>query len=430
LPAVVLLVGAFLQCASLKAIGQRGDATLLQRRLANGLQAVVVRSPSAELAAVDVWIRAGSSMERDGEHGAAHFLEHMLFKGTATRPAGSIDFAVESCGGLLNAGTTRDAAHVFTTVDPAFVSEVLKVIADAIRNPLLDPRELELERSVILDELARDLHRTSRLLQDAAFAQAYADGPYAHPILGRPEDIRSISRDAVRAFHDRCYAPNRCVVVVAGNVQPDTVFAAIEGTFGDWKSIPQSEAAAHRGSNGMRTPQLATFGPIAAPSLADEPPRQMILWRIPPASDTLQVLTADLTAAILEDALPPSGDMDAAGVETAHGMEGGLIIARYPAASADTRRKIASFADRLATSGPEPDALDAARRRVFGRHLFAMETVGGMAREVGTWASYGNPQVPLDLQRFLDAVKPQTVQEFVRKWLTPVSAGSETERNR
>ncbi len=409
--------------------GRSREAAMLHKRLSTGLQLIAVQSPGAELAAVDVWIRAGSAMESVEERGAAHFLEHMLFKGTPTRPAGAIDFAVETCGGILNAGTTRDGAHIFATVDPAYVSPVLSVIADAVRNPLLDSSEFELERAVILDEFARDLDRSSRLLQDAACGAAYSNHPYARPVLGTAEDIRHISRDTVRAFHDRYYRPQRAVVVVVSPAHPTSTLEAMEKTFSDWQAQTPLDATVARSEQIRDGWRPASFGPVPAPAAPGEPARTMMIWKTPPATSSEDIAASELIAALVEPVAASSSSIaGSAGAEAIHGMEGGLIVAWYPASAPGTAGKLRALVQRLSDVGPTPAELAAATRRVLGRHLYAMETVAGMAREVGKWALYGYPNLPLEYGQLLERATLASVREYARKWLT--SAGTPPQQDR
>src|SRR5205085_4459088 len=109
----------------------------------NGLKLIIREQHGAQLVAIDIWVRAGSGREAPGEAGAAHFLEHLLFKGTPTRGRGEIDAAFEDIGSSLNAGTTRDGAHFYATIATPHLARALETLSDAIRNSNLSPAEME-----------------------------------------------------------------------------------------------------------------------------------------------------------------------------------------------------------------------------------------------------------------------------------------------
>ena len=114
--------------------------------LANGIRVLTRERHTSTLVAIDLWVRAGARDEEKGEAGAAHFLEHTLFKGTTTRKAGEADIAIENIGATLNAATGPDYAHYYTTVSREHIAEALTVLADVVRNATLPDAEVELER--------------------------------------------------------------------------------------------------------------------------------------------------------------------------------------------------------------------------------------------------------------------------------------------
>lgn len=390
-----------------------GRPQLESRTLPNGLRAVAVHMPGAPLTAIDVWIRAGSAYERPGERGAAHVLEHLLFRGTPTRRAGEIDAAIERCGGILNAGTLRDAAHVWTPgVFPADLPEVLETLADAVQNPRLDERDLTPERRIILDELARRAHETSRIHMDTAFAQAYPDAPIGWPILGDSASISAVSRAAVAAFHARRYAPAACVVAVAGPWTCAESLDAIARAFGRWTSAP-AVSDAEAADTAMPDPRAASFRPIVVGSA-----RQIRVWRIPPAMQGRNADVALLLAALMEATMEeadPGPDRPTA--EAADSAFGGLLMASYPPGNRAVEPALDALIGRLAQDGPRSGEVAAAARRVLGRQYYAAETPEGIAREVGRWALYGDMARPLNLADRLGAITDSEIQQFARTWL-------------
>ncbi len=188
------------------------------------------------LVAIDLWVRAGAREETDAEDGCAHFLEHVLFKGTTTRPSGQADIDIENLGATLTAATGPDYAHFYTTVAAAHVQEALAVLADVARNAALPDVEIERERGVILDELAaHDSNPTAHLI-DLLYQYAFHALPYGRSPGGSSEAIRRRTRDALARFYARAYRPDHCVLVLVGDITSEQASQLARQAFGDWRA--------------------------------------------------------------------------------------------------------------------------------------------------------------------------------------------------
>jgi zinc protease len=204
--------------------------------LPNGLRIVLRERHAGPLVAIDLWVRAGAREEREQESGSAHFLEHTLFKGTTTRGPGETDIAIENLGATLSAATGPDYAHFYTTVAAVHLEEALAVLADIMQNATLPDAEIERERGVILDELAKRASDPINTLIDALYARAFTQHPYRHAPGGTPEAIRLRGRDTLAAFYRRAYAPERCVLALAGDLTPEQAETTGKRALGNWTS--------------------------------------------------------------------------------------------------------------------------------------------------------------------------------------------------
>ena len=238
---IYLLVAATLALAHPLALGEGAQSATATRVLPNGLKVVVRARTGLPIVALDLWVLAGTGMETAGEEGAAHFVEHLLFRGTATRASGESDAAVEALGGVLNAGTTRDGAHVYTTVPSSGLDEALEVIADMAMRPLLRDADVDLERGVILDEVAAAASNPDRAAIEGLMASLYPGHGYGRPLLGSPEALRRLDAATVRSFHARCWSPRGAVLVLVGNVDAGRAIASAERVFGGWGPTPASQ---------------------------------------------------------------------------------------------------------------------------------------------------------------------------------------------
>ncbi len=193
-------------------------------------QQVMVRpDPNAPLVALEIWVRTGSANETRETSGAAHLLEHLIFKGTARHAPGVLDDTIESAGGILEATTERDWTRYRAAVLPDRWEPCLRMLLHHLLQPALPEAELERERAIILqDEYA--LHRADpiRTARYALYEKAYGEHPYALPPLGIPDTLAKLTREQVLAFHARHYRPERMVIVVVGRVEPARVQAVVQ----------------------------------------------------------------------------------------------------------------------------------------------------------------------------------------------------------
>ena len=184
--------------------------------LDNGFRIVTEAMPGLQSAAIGIWVNAGARHERAAQNGIAHFLEHMAFKGTRTRSALAIAEAIEDVGGYINAYTSREVTAYYARVLKDDVPLALDVIADILRNPLFEGREIEIERGVILQEIGQALDTPDDIIFDWLQEKAYPDHPLGRTILGPEERVGAFSRDDLVAFVDEHYGPGQMVLAAAG----------------------------------------------------------------------------------------------------------------------------------------------------------------------------------------------------------------------
>ncbi len=201
--------------------------------LENGFRIVTEAMPGLASAAVGVWIDAGARNEAAEENGIAHFLEHMAFKGTARRSALRIAEEIEDVGGYINAYTSREATAYYARVLGADVPLAIDVVADIVRNQLLEPREIETERGVILQEIGQALDTPDDIIFDWLQETAYPDQPLGRPILGPADCVRRFSREDLARFVATQYGPGQMILAAAGAVDHDHIVTLASAQFGD-----------------------------------------------------------------------------------------------------------------------------------------------------------------------------------------------------
>jgi predicted Zn-dependent peptidase len=200
--------------------------------LPNGFRIVTEDMPGLKSASIGIWITAGGRHERAEQNGIAHFLEHMAFKGTATRSPLQIAEAIEDVGGYINAYTSREMTAYYARVLTEDVPLALDVIADIVLNPVFDPKEIEIERHVILQEIGQALDTPDDIIFDWLQEACYPDQAFGRTILGPAERVAGFSREDLTNFVAEHYSPDHMILSAAGAVDHDAIVAQAEALFG------------------------------------------------------------------------------------------------------------------------------------------------------------------------------------------------------
>lgn len=200
-------------------------------RLNNGLTVVTDRMPHLRSAALGIWVNSGSRAETETEHGLAHLLEHMAFKGTKTRSAASIAQEIEAVGGELNAATSIENTAYFARVLSENVPLAVDILGDILQNSVLDPEELTKEQHVILQEIGASLDMPEDLVFDRFQEAAYPNQAIGRPILGTPQSVTNFTPPAISHYLDRHYRSEEMVFSAAGDIDHDAFVTLVETAF-------------------------------------------------------------------------------------------------------------------------------------------------------------------------------------------------------
>ncbi len=189
-----------------------------QVKLDNDLNTLFIHSPGCSAGSVQMWFRAGSALEKNDNQGIAHFLEHMFFKGTPSRPGPQLAHDIESYGGEVNAFTSFDYTCYYINTPSLFLDRSVDILLDMVANPLFGEEDIPPERQVVFEEYRRAIDNPSQFnfiqLQKASFT-----GGYSHPILGREETILNFSQEQIKSFREKFYNLENALLVVAGDLK-------------------------------------------------------------------------------------------------------------------------------------------------------------------------------------------------------------------
>jgi len=347
----------------------------------NGVSLVQIELPEAPVVCLDLWCRAGSACEGEPESGLAHFLEHMVFKGSEQLDAGEFDLKVEALGGNSNAATGFDDVHYHVLIPPQAAPEALDLLLDLVLQPRLDGGDFAMERQVVLEELAQSEDQPEEVAFQELLRQACGSHAYGLPILGRREALEAHTPEAMAAFHRRHYRADRCCLSVAGPL------AGLELE----TRLNQSPLAA-----------LQPSEPLApVPNLTLQPGRDRIDSVM--GGDLLTTLLAEGRRSRLVEQLRErlrlveSIDLDL------NVLESGCLVLleavcdpeQLPAVEQQVRQVLLE----LIEQAPKPAELDRAKRLVGNGYRFSLEVAGSVAAMVGNsqlWGRRHNLQRPLE----------------------------------
>ena len=242
----VALVSAF----ALSATGALAQTTVTSEppasfTLANGLQVLVIPDHRTPVVTQMIWYKVGSADETPGKSGLAHFLEHLMFKGTSKHPAGEFSQTVLRIGGNENAFTSTDYTGYYQRVPREQLGKMMEFEADRMTGLILKDENVLPERDVVLEEFnMRVANNPEARLIEQIMAALYLNHPYGRPVIGWRPEIEKLDREDALAFYKRFYAPNNATLVIAGDVDVGEIRPLAERTFG--QVAPQPAIPAHR----------------------------------------------------------------------------------------------------------------------------------------------------------------------------------------
>ena len=372
-------------------------------QLSNGTKVVQIDLPEAPVVCLDLWCRAGSAGERPEESGLAHFLEHMVFKGSEHLEAGEFDLKVEALGGNSNAATGFDDVHYHVLMPPQAAPQALELLLDLVLKPRLDASDFAMERLVVLEELAQSEDQPEDVAFQELLRQACGEHPYGQPILGRRAALETHTPEAMAAFHQCHYRADRCCLAMAGPMDGlellerlETSALAGRSKAGDPQALPPLTLRPGRGQ-------------ISLPRL--EAARLLMAWQLPGAADQHSVMGGDLLTTLLAEGrrsrlveqlrerlrIVESIDLDL------NVLESGCLVLLEAVCEPDQLHTVEQEVQRvlleLLEQPPTAAELERAKRLVGNGYRFSLEVAGSVAAMVGNsqlWGRHHNLQRPLD----------------------------------
>ena len=392
--------------------------------LANGLTLVVKPDRRAPTAVHMLWVRVGSMDEVDGHSGLAHVLEHMLFKGTPTVPAGEFSRRVAALGGRENAFTSRDYTGYFQQIPTNRLADVMHLEADRFAHNRWPDEEFLKELEVVKEERRMRTEDSPRaLLMEQLGAVQFTASPYRRPIVGWMSDLDAMKPDDAREFYRRWYTPKNAVVVVVGDVEPTAVRRLAESAYGaiPARAVPERKPNLEPTQRGQRRLE------VKAPA---EQSYLMLSWKVPgfqgfnDSADSRDALALTVLSAVLDGysgarldrTLTQGADRLADSAGAYHDFSGRgpsvFVLDGVPAPGKSTQALEAALraqVERIAREGVNEDELRRVKAQWVAQEVYKRDSLFNQAREIGTYWIEG---LPLDTSdRLIERLRGVTAEQ-------------------
>lgn len=200
-------------------------------KLDDGQLVIIKQVKNNPIVTVDTWIKTGSINENEKNNGVSHFLEHLFFKGTQNHPPGDFDKILESKGAVTNAATSKDFTHYYITIPSKYFDLAVELHSDMLLHPQIPRKELEKERKVVLEEIAKDANNPSQKVYENLVQMLYKTHPYKRKVLGTADIIGKISREEILDYYNTHYGPQNMITIIIGDVDPQHALAEVKEQF-------------------------------------------------------------------------------------------------------------------------------------------------------------------------------------------------------
>jgi zinc protease len=412
------------------AVAQQRGPEVADFTLANGLELIVIPDHRAPVVTHMIWYKVGAADETPGKSGLAHFLEHLMFKGTAKNPTGKFSQVVARIGGQENAFTSQDYTGYYQRVPSDQLKTVMEFEADRMTGLQLTDDVVLPERNVILEEQNQRIGNNPRArLGEQIDAALYLNNPYGKPVIGWRHEMEELSRDDAIGFYRRFYAPNNAVVVIAGDVDPATARALVEETYG---KVPRHNNLPPR-IRAQEPPPVAARSLTLADARAEIPTLQReylvpsfatskrgesmaleVLAHILGSGSNSRLyrgLVVDKQVAVAANAWYDASTLDLSKFAIGGSPRPGVTLTQLEA-------ETDAIVVEVIAKGVTAEELERAKTRLIADAVYALDNQASMARWYGTALTTGASVN--DVKNWPDrirAVTAEQVQDAARQWL-------------
>lgn len=401
-----------------------GDTRVRRTILPTGVRVLSQEVPATRSVALSLWVPVGSRDEGPRHAGSTHFLEHLLFKGTRRRSALDIAVAFDAVGGESNAETGKEATDYWARVRDDDLGMAVDVLTDMVASSVLDAEDFDLERGVILDELAMAEDSPTEVVHDAFAEAVMGDAPLGHPVGGTPEAIRAVGREDVWEHYQTSYGPDTLVVAAAGHVDHDELLDLVErsldrsGWAGGTPRPPRSRRptapVAVEGAREVvrRRDVEQAHVIVGAPSLAAGDPLRPVM------SVLLSVLGGSVSSRLFQEVREKRGlAYSTYAFESAYADAGlfGMYAGTAPERVREVETLMVGQLEDLAAAGPTEEELARVRGQLRGGLALGLEDNGSRMSRLGRSEILGRYHTVEETIARIDAVTGEDVRALAAR---------------
>lgn len=408
-------------------------------RLPNGLTIVAEQLP-VDAVNLSLWLNVGSAQETDEINGMAHFLEHMIFKGTPSLPSGEFERLIEQRGAVTNAATSQDYTHYYITTAPQDFAGLAPLQVEVVLNASIPEEAFERERLVVLEEIRRSEDNPRRRTYQRAMETAFEVLPYRRPVLGPASVIENLTVQQMRAFHQTYYQPASITAVAVGNLPTEALIEIVADAFAQkLRPSPRDNTPHPFGKIQALQSGEPSFNTVVRQEYIDpslQQARLVMLWRVPGMLQLEETYALDILATILghgrtarlvQDLREDRGLVSSISVSNMTQQLAGVfyISAQLPIENVGPvevaiRQHLRTIQTELVSEGE----IARVRTQVANRFIFGNETPSDRANLYGYYQSIAGDLAPaLNYPTCIQAVSAENLQVAANKYLSPESCG-------
>ncbi|MEU8546917.1 M16 family metallopeptidase [Streptomyces roseoverticillatus] len=404
--------------------GENGIGTVRRTTLPGGLRIVTETLPSVRSATFGIWANVGSRDETPALNGATHYLEHLLFKGTAKRSALDISSAIDAVGGEMNAFTAKEYTCYYARVLDTDLPLAIDVVCDMLTGSLIDAADVDAERGVILEEIAMTEDDPGDCVHDLFAHTMLGDTPLGRPVLGTVDTINALTRDQIARFYKKHYDPTRLVVAAAGNVDHAKVVRQVRAAFDRAGALSRTDATPVDPRSGART--IRTAGRVEVlgrkteqahvvlgmPGLARTDDRRWALGVLNTA------LGGGMSSRLFQEVREKRGLAYSVYSYTSGYADCGLFgvyAGCRPSQVHDVLKICRDELDKVASEGLPDEEISRAVGQLAGSTVLGLEDTGALMNRIGkSELCWGDQMSVDDMLARISAVTPDEVREVAR----------------
>jgi zinc protease len=392
-------------------------------QLKNGMNVLMVESHKSPVVSVQMWVRTGSADEKKGEEGISHFIEHLVFKGTRKFKVGEIASVIEGSGGELNAYTSFDQTVFYVTISKHFIDTGLLAIAEMMGFPKFDPKEIDNEREVVIEEIKRGQDSLGRRASQLMFSTAFKKHPYGIPVIGYDKNIRKVTPATLKNYYKVRYSPKNMFLVVSGDFKSPEMKKKITELFGEFKDnkIRKSTRAKEPIQKSPR---------VAVEHAGFEQSVGYLAWKIPslkhkdiPALDLLSmILGQGDSSRLVQKMRIEQPIVNSIGASVFSPENQGVFVISFGYQKDHLKGVLEGLTNTLKDFYKlpvDPREIERAVINLESDKFFSVETVDGVARSIGSqWFSAKDLHFQEKYLKLVGKVNAATLKRTAKKYLS------------